>query len=204
MQPLPQYPYEIAGWSSQLVHSDYMVTDGKNQYSVPFELIGTRLDVKTTKEIIEIYFNGNRVATHKRVATYMRNPIVNPDHMPPEHRKYLTYNVQDFTDWAKQVGSATLTVVKYLLESGKAPEQGFKACASLTNLANRYGFNRLESACSLALEYTAQPSIRNISSILKNGQDRLPKDNNTSKTKDVKSYGITRGASYYSRGGDSK
>lgn len=204
MQPLPKYSYEIAGWSSQLVRSDYLVTDGKNHYSVPFELIGTRLDVKTTRDVIEVYFNGSRVATHKREATYKRNPIVNPDHMPPEHRKYLTYNVQDFTDWAKQVGSETLTVVNYLLGSGKAPEQGFKACASLTNLAGKYGFKRLENACSRALEYTPQPSIRNISSILKNGQDRLPKDNITPKTTPVKSYGITRGTDYYSKGGGSR
>lgn len=204
MQPLPRYPYEIATWSTQVVHRDYMVSDGKNQYSVPFELIGAKLDIKTTKDVIEVYFNGSRVATHKRETTYKRDPIVNPDHMPPEHRKYLTYNVQDFTNWAKQVGPATLTVINYLLKSGKAPEQGFKACASLTNLANKYSFKRLENACSRALEYTDQPSIRNVSSILKNGQDRLPKDNITPKNRPVKSYGITRGADYYGKGGASK
>ena len=63
----------------------------------------------------------------------------------------------------------------YFLESGKVPEQGYKACASLRKLGERYGKKRLETACMNTLAYGATPSIRNISSILKSKQS-----NNTS------------------------
>ena len=43
------------------------------------------------------------------------------------------------------VGPMTEHVVDFFLESGKAPEQGYKTCASLTKLGERYGKERLES-----------------------------------------------------------
>lgn len=40
-------------------------------------------------------------------------------------------------------------------------------------LADRYGTDRLENACAKALSYTPNPSLKNISTILKNGQDKV-------------------------------
>lgn len=43
MQPLPSEPYESAIWSPDLkVGNDYLVSDGMNKYSVPYDLIGER------------------------------------------------------------------------------------------------------------------------------------------------------------------
>ena len=59
-----------------------------------------------------------------------------------EHRAYLSYNEKEFTDWANTVGHSTTAVVKYFL-GGKEPERGYKYCASLTKLCDRYGSVRL-------------------------------------------------------------
>ena len=69
-------------------------------------------------------------------------------------------------------------------------------------LADKYGTERLEQACAKALSYTPSPSLKNITTILKNGQDKVsinPADAVSSKESAI--YGITRGASYY-KGGD--
>lgn len=55
----------------------------------------------------------------------------------------------------------------------KVEQQGYKSCASLMKLADRYGTERLENACAKALSYTPSPSLKNISTILKNGQDKV-------------------------------
>ena len=65
------------------------------------------------------------------------------------------------------IGNSTAKVVEAFLSSGSEPEQGYKACASLTKLGDRYGHNRLENACSKVWELTSTPSIRIISSMLK-------------------------------------
>jgi hypothetical protein len=119
--------------------------------------------------------------------------------MPDNHKKYLSYNENEFLNWAHSIGNATVDVVKHFLSEGKVREQGYKACASLTKLAGRYGHDRLEDACIRALAYASSPSIRNINTILKNGQDRN-KDKKPVATSNGNKYGFTRGSSYYGGG----
>lgn len=85
----------------------------------------------------------------------------------------------------------------------KVEQQGYKSCASLIKLADRYGIQRLENACIKALSYTPSSSLKNISTILKNGQDKVAvaKAVSSAANKESSRYGITRGASYY-EGGD--
>lgn len=71
------------------------------------------------------------------------------------------------------IGNSTAKIVEAFLSSGSEPKQGYKACASLTKLGDRYGHNRLKNACSKVWKLTSMPSIRIISSMLKNGQDKL-------------------------------
>lgn len=202
MKPLPFTPYEPAVWSTAKVPLDYLITDGKNKYSVPFDLIGEEVDIRLTKEMVEVFFHGSRVASHKRVSKQLRNPVTQPEHMPMEHRKYLTYNADEFSRWAQMVGKHTAFVVQAFLTSGREPEQGYKSCASLTKLGDKYGIERLEKACERVLNYSSQPSIRNISTILKNGQDRVLPAQQISEAVQPRSHGITRGAAYFRRGGE--
>lgn len=227
MKPLPNQRYELATWNPNLtVGSDYLVSDGKNKYSVPFDLIGEKVDMRLTSNTVEIFFHGSRVASHVRKQAAQREPIVNPDHMTPEHRKYLNYYTDDFMRWAESVGEKTAKVVSHFLTFGKEPEQGFKACASLTKLGEKYGSKKLESACDEVFSYTSTPSIRLISTILKSGtgaskqsgsgrssgkgQFAKAHDETHDRANDINdsnAYGITRGAAYYSnlrKDGESK
>ena len=201
LKPLPASPYEPAAWSSTTVQRDYLISDGKNKYSVPFDLIGEKVDIRLTRNTVEVFYHGARVASFPRSDKVLRDPIVNPLHMPENHRKYLSYNDDDFLAWASSIGTSALNVVKSFLESGKASEQGYKSCASLTKMVDRYGHERVENACNRVLAYTSQPSIRNIATILKNRQDALKSESASPKAATVRSQGITRGADYFRRGG---
>ena len=205
MRPLPSRRYEVATWNPNIkVGVDYLVSDGRNKYSVPFDLIGEKVDVRLTPTTVEVFFHGSRVASHMRLTVAQRDPVVNPDHMTPEHRKYLNYNQEDFTSWAVSVGTNTAKVVEYFLTAGKEAEQGFKACASLTKLEERYGQKKLEEACGEVLRHTSSPSFRLISTVIKStptqsvleaDRDKLPAPNHSN------AHGITRGAAYYSKTG---
>lgn len=201
MLPLPVTPFEAAVWSAAKVPNDYLVSDGRNKYSVPYNLIGEKVDIRATKNMVEVFFHGSLVATHRRLQTIQREPLVKLEHMPEAHQKYLTYNADDFRIWAMSVGPMTEKVVQHFLESGKAAEQGYKSCASLTKLGERYGKKRLESACAQILSFSAAPSIRSISTILKNAK-KQPEIESPDKFADTNRYGITRGAAYFRKGGD--
>ncbi|WP_312103049.1 IS21 family transposase [Pygmaiobacter massiliensis] len=67
MLPLPAAPFEAAVWSVAKVPNDYLITDGRNKYSVPYNLIGEKVDIRVTKNTVEVYFHGSRVASHRRL-----------------------------------------------------------------------------------------------------------------------------------------
>ena len=201
LKPLPAYPYEPAVWSTATVQKDYLISDEKNKFSVPFDLIGEKIDIRITSNTIEAFFHGLRVASHPRPDQRLRDPIINPNHMPENHRKYLSYNDGEFLSWAAGIGPQTHAVVKSFLERGKVSEQGYKACASLTKLADRYGHEKVENACERGLAYSSMPTIRNISIILKNRQASIRREPESRKVDVGSQYGITRGADYFCRGG---
>ena len=62
----------------------------------------------------------------------------------------------------------------------------------------------MENACERLLSFTSQPSLRTISTILKNGQDKLPLEKSGSEASATpkRSKGITRGVSAYGNGGE--
>ena len=56
MLPLPAVPFEAAVWSMAKVPNDYLISDGKNKYSVPYNLIGEKVDIRVTKNLVEVYY----------------------------------------------------------------------------------------------------------------------------------------------------
>ena len=206
LKPLPKVPYEPAIWlPEQTVGHDYLVSDGTNKYSVPFDLIGKKVSIKTTRKLVEIYFHGDRMAVHARKDVPQRDPIVKAEHMPAEHQAYMKYTEEDFIAWGREIGPATELTVESFLHRGREPEQGYKFCASLQKLAKNYSGARLEAACARLLDCTSKPDIRTLTSMLRNGQDKIQKPKDPSTRKHL-STGHTRGADYYRnlKGGVSK
>lgn len=197
MLPLPKQPYEPAIWLQAMVGNDYLISDGKNKYSVPFDLIGEKVQIRLTRNTVEVFFKGSRMTSHKRLDVCRMKPVIKTDHMPENHKKYFSYNADEFMNWAKDIGKSVLDVVESFLSIGDVPEQGYKSCISLMKLCERYGKKKLNSVCERILCITSAPKIRNIASLLKSDGNNDVQEKESSDEK----YGITRGAAYYSRKG---
>ncbi len=202
MQPLPANPYEPSHWSEQTVSRDYTVTDGLNKYSVPYDMICESVSVRVARDTVEVFFRGNRVAVHPRETSRKKDPITVTSHMPENHRQYLAYTKDDFQSWASTIGPNTEKVVRFFLESGKAPEQGFKSCVSLKKYADRYKTERIEEACRQILLFSGDPSIRGIYALLKSPARKDAKTDATApRAGSRRSRGITRGVEQFREGG---
>ena len=81
MLPLPVSAFEPAVWSVAKVANDYLVTDGRKKYSVPYNLMGERVDIRVTKTTVEVFYHGSRVASHRRLQTRQRDPLVKREHI---------------------------------------------------------------------------------------------------------------------------
>ena len=102
-------------------------------------MIGEQVQIRLTKNTVEVFFKGDRVASHQRLAGFQTQPVVKPEHMPEKHRMYLRYNADDFRAWAKTVGDSTETVMDHFLKSGNSPEQGYKNCVTLMKFGEKNG-----------------------------------------------------------------
>lgn len=196
LQPLPASPYEMAVWSTAKVPFDYLITVDKNKYSVPFDLIGHTVEIRSTAQTVEVFFHNNRVASHIRQYGY-GEPQIQPGHMPLKHRKYLTNNADTFLDWAKTVGKSTQALMQSFINAVKVEQMSYKNCRALMKLADTYPLSRIEQACSRALFYTPTPSIRTLKTILKTGQDQIQPESAADRPSSKNTHAFIRGIDYF-------
>ena len=196
LRPLPPHPYELSVWKVASVGPNYHIAVERMNYSVPFEYIKQKVDVRMTRSTIEVFYGGNRICSHRRLYGKFNQYSTVQEHMPPEHQKYVQWNGERFIHWAAKIGGCTEAAVKAILGIYKVEQQGYKACLGLLKLTDKYTPERLESACRRAFEYTPQPSYKNIQTILSTGQDKLPDEPEPTSSAQ---YGFTRGAEYYGR-----
>ncbi len=172
LNPLPAHRYVFAEWSKSKVNIDYHIEVDHHYYSVPYQLIHARLDVRLTSTTLEAFFKGRRVALHRRSYIKGRHTTLK-EHMPKAHQKYLEWTPSRLLRWAGRMGPKTQKLLAHILESRPHPEQGYRSCLGVLRLGKRYSAERLEAACARALAFKAY-SYKNVESILKNGLDQQP------------------------------
>ncbi len=201
LKPLPQTRYELAEWKRATVHIDYHVEVDKHRYSVPYQLVSKKVDVRSTQSTVEVFFNGKRVASHKRSAHKGRF-TTQQEHMPKSHRAYAEWTPERLIRWAAKTGEHTATLIERILESRPHPQQGFRPCLGIMRLSKRYGDDRLEAACKRALHIQSY-SYKSVESILKLGLDQQPLPESQSEQPAIEHMNL-RGANYYQEQNEQK
>lgn len=197
---LPTTPYELAEWKQATVQFNYHISVDGMLYSVPYEFIKRKVDVRVTDTVIEIFFNHNRIASHHRLYGRKGQYSTITEHMPADHQEYLEWNGDRFRKWAERIGTNTSKVVNAILASQKVEQQSYRSCMGLLRLTEKYSARRLEAACQKALTYTASPSYKSIKNILAAGRDKCDQEIQSSDTATTQNkHAITRGADYYRR-----
>ena len=198
LSPLPATRFELSDWKTATVQFNYHISVDGMLYSVPYEYIKKIVDVKVTDTTIEIFYNHNRIASHRRLKGRPGQYSTITEHMPEDHQKYLEWNGDRFCKWAERIGINTYTVVNAILTSKRVEQQTYRSCMGLLKLTDKYSEALLEAACKKALSYTASPSYKSIKNILVTGSVKTEPESSESKTTH-KAHGITRGADYYRR-----
>jgi hypothetical protein len=197
---LPKNVYELSDWCSATVNRGYHVLADDNYYSVPFEFIKKKVDVRLTRTTVEIFYDNNRIASHIRISGQLGEYSTREEHMPHAHQQFVQWNGDKFRARALEAGENTSAVVCAILASYKVEQQGYKSCQALLKLGETHGFEELELACERALTYTASPTLKIVQTILKSDKPRsteVPKPST-----EPSKYSFTRGADYYGKEGD--
>ena len=196
---LPATRYELAEWRSATVQFNYHISVYGMLYSVPYEYIKRKVDVRITDTVVEIFYNHMRIASHRRIYGRKGQYSTVTEHMPEKHQKYLEWNGDRFRKWAEKIGPNTYKAVDAILTSQRVEQQSYRSCMGLLKLSEKYSDVLLEQACSKSLSYTASPSYKSIKNILAydgSGQSEKADSESTAKQN---THAITRGADYYRR-----
>jgi len=172
LRPLPGARYAFAEWKWAAVGPDYHVELDRHYYSVPYRLVGRKVEVRYTATTVEVFHRGERMAAHARGAE-PEGATTLAEHRPPAHQRCLEWTPARLLEYAAKVGPATAGVVERLLQSSRRPEQGLRSGLGLWRLAERFGSARLEAACARALRFDTA-SYRSVQLILQRGLDQQP------------------------------
>lgn len=151
--------------------------------------------------MVEVFFKGTRIASHRRLYGRPSQYSTVIEHMPEKHRHDAEWNSERFIKWASGIGPNTEKAICAIIASRNVEQQSYKTCIAILKLADSCSVARLEAACTKALAYRAVPSFRSLRTILLTGSDRkipatVPEDETASHV-----YALTRGAAYYGGNG---
>lgn len=171
LSALPPQRWQWVSFKTVKAHIDYHVEVEFHRYSVPHSLVGLELEARLTDALVEVLHRGQRVACHAR-STRRGGYTTLDEHMPAAHRAHKQWTPARLIHWGGEVGPSTGAFVTQLLERFRHPEHGYRSCLGLLGLAKRYGPERLEAACAIALGLGAT-YYRHVRDMLANGRDLL-------------------------------
>ena len=147
--PPPTDPYDVPLWCEPKVARDQYAQVAKALYSLPTPLVGRWLRARADRHTVRFYDAGKLVKTHARQSPGGRATDRSDF---PEHK--TAYALRDVTFLERQAakhGAAVGRFAKALLD-GPLPWTRMRRVYALLGLAKKYGDQRLDEACTVALE----------------------------------------------------
>lgn len=168
LTPLPRTPFVLATWSTGTVGPDIHVKVGKSLYSVPWRHMGRRVDARETPTVVQIFDNGELVATHGRKPVGKQTDL---SHYPPEKIAFKMRTPTWCRTKAAEIGPACVELIAELLQVNALFR--LRAAQGVLGLAGKHGPARVERACARAIQ-VGDPSYRTVKGILAAGTEADP------------------------------
>ena len=129
------------------------------------------MQVQISRQTIEVYYNYERIALHQRSSKVGGFSTI-AEHMPANIRFIKNWSMDHFTLRARKIGPHTYDYCCKIFEIKKHPEQAYKVCMGIFNLAKKFSDQRMEKACKRAAFYEAY-AYKALEGILQKGMDEL-------------------------------
>lgn len=152
LKSLPTARYELKHFCQlkvQYNHHIYLKAD-KHYYSIPFKYTGKRVKVIYTLSHVEAYYDNQRIALHQR----NRRPYgytTKKEHRPAHHQFQAEWTSERFISWGPSIGPEVEQLIAKIFDSRPHPEQAYRSCMGLLNLAKKHPGPAYRKACKKAL-----------------------------------------------------
>ncbi len=142
LKPLPDFVPEVYVLHHRLVDAEGYVGVRRNRYSVPYKLIGRQMEVRESKERIDVYDGPRTVASHRRVVDPIDARVTMAEHRPARG------------EGRAKKGPAPEQMELCLVEPSMAPY-----VVALTQHAYGRGVRALQRLLRMVREYPRQPLL---------------------------------------------
>lgn len=172
LTPLPVEPFEIKHYKVLKVakNNHIYLSENKNYYSVPYLLIGQKVKVAYTRNRVHIYHKGVQVAVHLR-SYRMSHYTTDLEHLCSQHQHYFDRSPEYYLERAGKTSETLKLLVEHIFKQNRPPEQLYKTCDGLLNLARHTPSEALQQACEIALEHQVY-TYGFLKNILSNGTNK--------------------------------
>jgi transposase len=150
LRALPARGYEFAEWRVAKVHPDYHIEVARAYYSVPYRLIGQRVDVRLSARAVEIFHQRTLVGAHPRARERAWRSTC-AAHRPAQHVAVIEHNLTRVLERATAIGPATHAVLATQAARKLHPEESLRSAQGILRLAHDFSPAALERACARAL-----------------------------------------------------
>lgn len=136
LRPLPEFPYEVSEWVyGRKVNLDCHIQYKNNYYSCPYQYVRKPVNLKLTKQRLDIYYQEQRIASHRRFGLYLKHQWATvPEHLPDQFNRPEWDDIR-MREWAQSIGPYTYSVVNRIFDSVKLKEQAYRSILSVLNLS---------------------------------------------------------------------
>jgi hypothetical protein len=147
---LPDRAYEFATWKNAKVNIDYHIVFEGHFYSVPHTLVRQEVRIRASEGMVQVFSQGQQVALHPRSRTQGRFSTC-AEHMPANHRFILNADGNWFQKEADKIGPQTSAFFSAVLKSRPYPQQAYRTCLGILDLARKHTHAQLETVCQRLL-----------------------------------------------------
>jgi hypothetical protein len=147
--PAPTEVYDVPVYAEPKVARDQHAQVAKSLYSLPTEFVGKRLHARADRYTVRFYERGRLVKLHARVAAGKRqtDPADFPEHKRAYAMRDIVFLQQQASSHGAMIGRMAATILAVPL-----PWTRMRRVYSLLHLVKKYGAERVEQVCAIALQ----------------------------------------------------
>lgn len=149
LKPLPVSRWELILWKQCEVRRDWRISFEGSFYSVPYVLIGKKVEIASTSSLVRIFHENKEVTIHNK-ATKKGGYKRKPEHAPPFKEAVLQCTREGLLELAKELGGFICEISLKILSEPTSDK--LRPVRNLLGLTSEYSKERLDRACKRAFE----------------------------------------------------
>ena len=167
LTPLPSTVFEKKYYADLRVAQDNCINPGrdKHYYSVPYTCIGKKVHVIYTRTLVNVYCDGNFIATHPGSIGY--GYTTEKEHLCSAHKHYPGRSPEYYIAEAGKRSDVLKELVTQIFEHTQIPETVYRRCDGLPSLQRKTELPLFERACKMALKHE-QLTCRFVKKVIEN------------------------------------